>query len=138
MCQQTQTPTLNHRRTTMKIMVGIDLHSNNALCGQRRQRQLLRKERLADGNLFSLLTAHANGRPLHDPFMYILQPSDYRNGVNITGALFQPCNFGPKCPLPGGRPATLKNPWGRLAIRFQLTFLKIDPDFYWRFHIFSS
>jgi hypothetical protein len=23
-----------HRRTTMKIMVGIDLHSNNALCGR--------------------------------------------------------------------------------------------------------
>ena len=22
-----------HRRTTMKIMTGIDLHSNNALCG---------------------------------------------------------------------------------------------------------
>ena len=32
--------------------------------GPKRQRQLLRKERLADGDPFSLLTAHANGRPL--------------------------------------------------------------------------
>ena len=67
---------------------------------------------------------------------YILLPSHYWNGVIITGALLQPCNFGRKRPLPGGRPATLKNPWRRLAIRFRLTFLKIASDFYWRFHIF--
>jgi len=32
--------------------------------GPKKQRQLLRKEKLADDNLFLQLTAHANGRPL--------------------------------------------------------------------------
>ena len=32
--------------------------------GQKRQRQLLEKEKLDAGDLFSFLTAHANGRPL--------------------------------------------------------------------------
>jgi hypothetical protein len=36
--------------------------------GRKRPRQLLRKEKLADGNPFLHLTAHANGRPLYDPF----------------------------------------------------------------------
>ena len=36
--------------------------------GPRRQRQLLRKEKLAAEDPFSLLTARANGQPLSDPF----------------------------------------------------------------------
>ena len=46
-------------------MTGTNGTLDAARNGQRKQRQLLRKERLADGNQFSLLTAHANGRPLY-------------------------------------------------------------------------
>ncbi len=46
-------------------MTGRNRALNAARNGLKRQRQLLRKERLADGNPFSLLTAHANGRPLY-------------------------------------------------------------------------
>jgi hypothetical protein len=42
-------------------MTGRNRALNAARNGQKRQRQLLRKEKLAAGNPFSLLTAHANG-----------------------------------------------------------------------------
>src|SRR3990172_1575462 len=43
-------------------MTGTNCTLDAARHGPERPRQLLRKEKLADGNLFSLLTAHANGR----------------------------------------------------------------------------
>jgi hypothetical protein len=42
-------------------MTGTNCILDAARNGPERQRQLLRKERLAAGNLFFLLTAHANG-----------------------------------------------------------------------------
>ena len=42
-------------------MTGTNYILDAARNGPEKQRQLLRKERLADGNLFFLLTAHANG-----------------------------------------------------------------------------
>jgi len=47
-------------------MTGTNGTLDAARTGPKRPRQLLRKERLADKNLISLLTAHANGRPLND------------------------------------------------------------------------
>jgi len=44
-------------------MTGTNYILDAARNGLKRQRQLLRKERLADGKLFFFLTAHANGRP---------------------------------------------------------------------------
>jgi hypothetical protein len=52
-----------HSPTTTE-MTGRNRALNAARNGQKRQRQLLRKERLADGNPFLHLTALANGRPL--------------------------------------------------------------------------
>jgi hypothetical protein len=53
-------------------MTGTNRTLDAARNGPEKQRQLLRKEMLAAENLFSLLTAHANGRPLFtttiDPF----------------------------------------------------------------------
>jgi hypothetical protein len=48
-------------------MTGTNCTLDAARNGPKKQRQLLGKERLADGNPFSLLTAHANGRPF--PFL---------------------------------------------------------------------
>jgi hypothetical protein len=42
-------------------MTGTNYTLDAARNGPEKPRQLLRKERLADGNLFSCLTAHANG-----------------------------------------------------------------------------
>jgi hypothetical protein len=47
-------------------MTGTNYILDAARNGPKKQRQLLRKERLADGDPFSLLTAHANGRPVYD------------------------------------------------------------------------
>ncbi len=46
-------------------MTGTNGTLDAARNGPEKQRQLLREARLADGNLFSHLTAHANGRPLY-------------------------------------------------------------------------
>jgi hypothetical protein len=48
----------------MTEMTGTNCTLDAARNGPKKQRQLLGKKRLADGNLFSLLTAHANGRPI--------------------------------------------------------------------------
>jgi len=45
-------------------MTGTNCTLDAARHGPEKQRQLLRKERLAGGNLFFFLTAHANGRTL--------------------------------------------------------------------------
>jgi len=45
-------------------MTGTNCTLDAVRNGPERQRQLLRKGRLADENLFLPLTAHANGRPL--------------------------------------------------------------------------
>jgi hypothetical protein len=45
----------------MKLKAKSDQTRNRPLFGQKRQRQLLEKKKLADGDLFCLLTAHANG-----------------------------------------------------------------------------
>jgi hypothetical protein len=42
-------------------MTGTNGTTGAARLGQKSQRQLLGKKKLADGNLFCLLTAHANG-----------------------------------------------------------------------------
>ena len=42
-------------------MTGTNDTSGAVRLGQKRQRQLLEKEKLAAGDLFSFLTAHANG-----------------------------------------------------------------------------
>jgi hypothetical protein len=47
-------------------MTGTNYTLDAARNGQKRPRQLLGKERLAAGNPFFLLTAHANGRPVYD------------------------------------------------------------------------
>src|ERR1041385_9197557 len=47
-------------------MTGTNCTLDAARNGPKRKRQLLGKERLAAGNLFSRLTAHANGRHLSD------------------------------------------------------------------------
>ena len=45
-------------------MTGTNDTAGTVRLGRKRPRQLLRKERLADGDPFCVLTAHANGRPL--------------------------------------------------------------------------
>ena len=50
---------------------------------QKKQRQLLGKKRLADGNLFSFLTAHANGRFLYGRHA----PPDFTHQALISPAL---------------------------------------------------
>src|SRR3972149_117446 len=46
-------------------MTGTNYTWDAARHGPKRQRQLLGKEKLAAGDPFSFLTAHANGRPLY-------------------------------------------------------------------------
>jgi hypothetical protein len=54
-------PTTNRPELVSKVR--SDPFLDAARNGPKRQRQLLGKERLAAGNLFFFLTAHANGRP---------------------------------------------------------------------------
>jgi hypothetical protein len=53
-----------HASESTTEMTGTNCTLDAARNGPERSRQLLGKEKLADGNLFILLTAHVNGRPL--------------------------------------------------------------------------
>src|ERR1039457_3082458 len=80
---------------TTTEMTGTNDSVDAARNGPERQRQLLRKERLADGKLFSLLTAHANGRPL--PFLSPICPNvivKYYISANERGLAVQFRNTG--------------------------------------------
>ena len=52
---------LKNRMKSPTEMTGTNGTLDAARNGPERQRQLLREEKLADGKLFLLLTAHANG-----------------------------------------------------------------------------
>jgi hypothetical protein len=52
-------------------MTGTNCTLDAARTGTEKQRQLLRKEKLPDGNPFFLLTTHANGRPLYFMFIFL-------------------------------------------------------------------